>query len=189
MLRQDYWTEDDYEQVMKKRVRGGVEGHARRSTVNTGIPEPPRERSQGDECGPSAPHRDRLHRTVHPSDGSKPVSSPVPSPYKSKLEAAWALKLAGEKWAGHILAWWYEPLNFRLPGMKNFYKPDFLVEENWLVKNYPLTVRLTFYEVKGWSQSNDRSLVKMKTAAGLTPWARFMLVKWINGAWVEREIV
>ncbi|HMF85887.1 MAG TPA: hypothetical protein VK598_06005 [Nitrospiraceae bacterium] len=80
---------------------------------------------------------------------------------------------------GEIARWWFEPLNLRLPGKKNFYKPDFLVLAG---------DGLTFYEVKGRNPSDDRSLVKIKTAAGITPWAKFVLVKRVDGTWDERTI-
>jgi len=105
--------------------------------------------------------------------------APSPSKYRSKLEETFAYRLVLEKRTGIILDYWYEPANLRLPGEKNFYKPDFLV----------LTAGgLTFYEVKGRNMSDDASLVKIKTAAGLTPWAKFVLVKRINGQWDERMI-
>jgi hypothetical protein len=69
-------------------------------------------------------------------------------------------------------------VSIRLPGTRNFYKPDFAVWDG---------TRLHFIEVKGWSKSNDRSLVKIKTAAGTCPWARFLWMTWKNG-WQEREI-
>ncbi len=99
--------------------------------------------------------------------------------YKSKLELSWANYLQGLWALKAILSWWYEPLNLRLPGKKNFYKPDFLVMSE---------TGLTFYEVKGRNLSDERSLVKIKTAAGLTPWAKFVLVKRIRGSWEERVI-
>jgi len=103
------------------------------------------------------------------------------SKFKSKLEAAFSQRLEFEKRASLLSYVAYEPLNLRLPGRKNFYKPDFLVVHD--------DGRLTFYEVKGFSRSNDRSLVKLKTAAGMTPWARFILVKRIKGEWIERVII
>ena len=102
-------------------------------------------------------------------------------PFRSKLEAAWAnhlniLKAIPQR-DGGIQGWAYEPLNFRLPGKKNYYKIDFCAwDERGVV----------FYEIKGHNLSDDRSLVKMKTAAGLTPWARFVLVKRLKGHWEER---
>ena len=100
-------------------------------------------------------------------------------PYRSKLEAAYAQYLDALVHAGEIAAFWFEPVSFRLPGSKNRYCPDFLTL---------CGLGLTFIEVKGWSQSYDRSIVKLKTAAGLTPWARFQLVKRIKGEW-EHKIV
>lgn len=110
-------------------------------------------------------------------------SNPAPSPYKSKLETAWAHHLnmlrAIPRRDGGIQDWRYEPLNFRLPGKKNFYRIDFAAwDEHGIV----------FYEIKGRNLSDDRSLVKMKTAAGLNPWARFVLVKRIKGVWEEKCI-
>lgn len=99
--------------------------------------------------------------------------------FKSKLERAWANYLNGLVQLGAITNFYYEPLNLRLPGKKNFYKPDFLVLAG---------DGLTFYEVKGRNLSDDRSLVKIKTAAGITPWAKFVLVKRIHGNWEERHI-
>lgn len=107
------------------------------------------------------------------------VSAVTSSPYKSKLEAAWANYLHGLWMLKTVTGYWYEPMNLRLPGERNFYKPDFLVQT---------AAGLTFYEVKGRNKSDDRSLVKLKTAAGLNTWARFVLVKRLNGQWVEREM-
>jgi len=105
--------------------------------------------------------------------------SSAPSAYKSKLEAAYAQYLDALKAAGEIDGWQYEPVNFRLPGKKNFYKPDFVVWKGRTV---------AFYDTKGRNKSDDRSLVKIKTAAGLNPWARFYQVRRIKGLWEERGI-
>lgn len=102
------------------------------------------------------------------------TSSPY-APYRSKLEHLFAHKLEMEKRAFLLESFSYEPLNLRLPGKKNFYKPDFLVVDDTSLQG------LTFYEVKGHNRSDDRSLVKMKTAAGLNPWAKFVLVKHVKG--------
>lgn len=109
-------------------------------------------------------------------------SSPVPassSAYKSKLELAYSRYLDALKAAGEIDGWRYEPANFRLPGKKNFYKPDFVVWKGRTV---------AFYDTKGRNKSDDRSLVKIKTAAGLNPWARFYQVRRVKGVWDERGI-
>lgn len=104
-------------------------------------------------------------------------SSPASPRYRSKLEAAYAQQLEAQQFSKEITAWWYEPLNLRLPGKRNFYKPDFLVLAG---------DGLTFYEVKGRNKSDDRSLVKAKTAAGIHVWARFVWVTRPAGLWEER---
>lgn len=114
------------------------------------------------------------------SEHSK-VSTITPAPrYRSKLEEAFAYRLVLEKRVGDILQWWHEPANLRLPGEKNFYKCDFLTQRP--------NGHLTFYEIKGRNKSDDRSLVKIKTAAGVHTWAQFVLVKRIHGQWDERTI-
>lgn len=120
-------------------------------------------------------------------------SSPAPSPsrsrryeyngqvYKSKLEVRFAMHLDALKHAGEVARWQYEPVNFRLPGKKNFYCPDFLIEHTTF--STPVLV-----DTKGFNKSDERSLVKIKTAAGINRWATFKQVRWIKGAWIERLI-
>lgn len=113
--------------------------------------------------------------------GGPSVSTPAPAPsaYKSKLEHAFSRHLDALKLAGDIDGWRYEPVNFRLPGKKNFYRPDFCVWKGWTI---------IFYDTKGRNKSDDRSLVKIKTAAGLNPWATFYQVRRVKGVWDERGI-
>lgn len=118
--------------------------------------------------------------------GHSPVANPAPSPllykgqaYKSKTEIRFVQHLEALEFGKFITSWQYEPCNFRLPGKKNYYKSDFLVCDSH---------GLTFYDTKGWNKSDARSLVKIKTAAGLNRWARFIQVKWIKGVWEERLI-
>lgn len=111
-------------------------------------------------------------------------ASAVPSPrsiYKSKLEAAFAQYLDMLKMAKEIAGWSYEPLHWRLPGKKNWYKSDFC---SWGNSNDPVM----FYEVKGRNKSDATSLVKLKTAAALNPWGVFIQVRWVDGHWEEREM-
>jgi hypothetical protein len=107
--------------------------------------------------------------------GAIPAPSPT-SRYRSKLEAKYAQHLDIERHLGTIEWWSYEQVSIRLPGKRNFYNPDFAVWDG---------LRLHLIEVKG---SNDRSLVKIKTAAGICPWARFLWMTWKKG-WQEREIL
>lgn len=111
------------------------------------------------------------------SDGS----NPSPSPYKSTLEQKFARQLEFDRLQGIIAGFHYEHFHLRLPGAKNFYKPDFFV---WGKAHADKPI---FYEIKGWSRSNDRSLVKLKVAAAMNPWAKFIQVEWKRGTWVERE--
>ena len=113
--------------------------------------------------------------------------APVP-PYRSKLEADYANHLELLKRAGEIIGWWYEPINFRLPGQRNFYKPDFLVQRQiWLpVGEIPIAT-IEIHEVKGWSRNRREGITKLKTSAGLNPWATFSLVTYERGHWrIER---
>ena len=106
------------------------------------------------------------------------------SPYRSKAESAFARSLEFDKLAGMIKGWSYEPLRFKLPGETNYYKMDFVA---WGYADDP---RPRFIEIKrGKLQSADRSLVKLKTAAGLNPWGRFMLYTLRRSTWIEREIL
>lgn len=116
----------------------------------------------------------------------KPVSNLAHAPleykgqvYKSKGEIRFAQHLEVLAFAGEIDGWRYEPVNFRLSNGKNFYKVDFA---SWQQN------KVYFHEVKGYSVSNDRSLVKIKTAASLNPWATFTQWKWIGGQWMQRVI-
>lgn len=118
----------------------------------------------------------RLQQRARESAGSSPAPAPL---YRSKLEAAWANYLDVRKAVKDIDGWKYEPMNFRLPGQKNFYKIDFSA---WVGRE------VTLYEVKGRNKSDERSLVKIKTAAGLNPWAVFIQVKRSKGVWEERCI-
>ena len=120
-----------------------------------------------------------IHKTT--SQRSELAPSPL-YPYKSKLEAAFARSLEFDRLAGVIVGFGYELVRFKLPGEKNYYKIDFCV---W---GYKGEARPVFIEVKGRNRSDDRSLVKLKTAAGLNVWAKFLLIKYVRGTWVEREI-
>ena len=170
-------SEDEFAALVAKRDRDAIERV--RSTAATG-------RAVMD----STQSHDRIARPGASASASSPYRSKsstarqelaVPSPkFRSKLEAAWAEKLAFEKQIQLLSYVAYEPLNLRLPGNRNFWKPDFLVRDK--------VGTLIFYEVKGHNLSDDRSLVKMKVAAAITPWARFVLVKRIQGAWEERII-
>ena len=102
---------------------------------------------------------------------------PVPRGYASKLESHYAQHLETLKYIGEIVDFWYEPVKLRLAD-STFYTPDFLVEVEHRV--------LEFRECKGWMR--DDANVKLKVAAALVPWARFVLVRREKGQWVENGI-
>ncbi len=123
---------------------------------------------------------DPAHSRPRKGEATRSASSPyIYKGYRSKLEFNWAKYLDGLIALGAVDKFYYEPFNIRLPGKKNFYNPDFLVIA---------FEGVTFYEIKGRNKSDDRSLVKMKTAAGIHQWAKFVLVKYLNGQWEERVI-
>jgi len=99
--------------------------------------------------------------------------------YRSKWEQAYAQHLDLLQKAGEILGWWYEPINFRLLGRRNFYKADFLVQTR---------TGMQVREVKGYSKNRREGIVKFKSAAELNSWAAFCLVSWDReqGQWIEQ---
>lgn len=90
----------------------------------------------------------------------KPAPSPK-SPYRSKLEAAYAAKLELEKHAGIVFQYWYEPFSIWLPGKVRF-KPDFMVK----TVGDPV---MEIVEVKGWSKNRRDGITRLKIAAALFP--------------------
>ncbi len=105
--------------------------------------------------------------------------------YKSKTEIRFVQYLDTLVRAGLITSWQYEPFNIRLPGKKNFYKPDFFIVDE---HQQSFSRRHTFIDTKGVNKSDDRSLVKIKTAAGLHQWAGFAQYRWTRGQWECRPI-
>lgn len=89
----------------------------------------------------------------------------APSPYKSKLEAAFANHLIGMHRAGIIDGWLYEPFTFRLAEGKR-YRVDFVA---WVwVKDHGYYVT-TAFECKGWHKNYRDSLTHLKWAAQRFP--------------------
>lgn len=95
-----------------------------------------------------------------------PSGVSVPSPYKSKWEAAYASKLELEKRTNHICEYWYEPFSLWLPG-KIRYKPDFLVQ--YFPQGHGSVTTLEIIEVKGWSKNRRDGMTRLKMAAALFP--------------------
>ena len=97
------------------------------------------------------------------------------------LESAYADRLEMLRLAGEIRDWKYEAITLKL-APKTTYTPDFAVVEK--------DGTLEFHETKGFMREDAH--VKLKTAAALFPWFRFVLVtrdsKRDGGAWHDREI-
>src|SRR6185436_7717704 len=110
----------------------------------------------------------------------QPPAETVESKYRNKTDAAYAQHLALLKHAGEITEWWYEPFTgLRLPGRRNRYKPDFLVQH--------LDGSLEVKETKGWSKNLRDGITKFKTASGVHTWiARWTLVKRDGRGWLEK---
>lgn len=99
----------------------------------------------------------------------------------NKTEAAYADQLETMRQCGEILAWAYEPLKFRLAD-STFYTPDFFV--------LYADLSIEMHEVKGHWEDDAR--VKIKVAAELHWWFRFVAVKPLpkkrGGGW-DREVI
>ena len=109
----------------------------------------------------------------------EPETIPAPAhPYRSAWEARYAQHLEILKRAGEIIDYWYEPIRFRLPGEANYYKSDFLIQFRSPLAPGFYHKWIEVHEVKGWSKNRREGITKLKTAAGLNPWATFQLVQW-----------
>lgn len=120
------------------------------------------------------------------SRSTVPSGVSVPSPYKSKWEAAYASKLEMEKAAGLIKQWWYEPFSLWLPGKVRF-KPDFLVQ----YPDYPILrfAPMELIEVKGWSRNRRDGITRLKIAAALFPCFVWRMVWMKKGGGFDGEYI
>lgn len=100
-------------------------------------------------------------------------------------EKAFAKVLDGLIIRGKMKRWWYDAISFRLPGLQNWYKPDFvavMADDTFQV-----------YDVKGsWSMhGQDRQLIKLKGAGSEFPVFRWFSAmkkrKKDGGGWEIRE--
>ncbi len=95
----------------------------------------------------------------------------------NRLEMGFSVKLELDRKGGELAWWAYEPLSFRL-GRGARYTPDFVVLHS--------LGALTAYEVKGnWEEA---ARVRIKVAAGLYTWMRFVAVKSSRSGWDYEEI-
>jgi hypothetical protein len=93
-------------------------------------------------------------------------------PKMNRLEQRYADNLELKKIAGEIIDWKFNAIRFRL-AEGAYYKPDFFIV-------YP--DRFEIHETKGhWREA---ARVRIKTAAELYPWFKWVAVKWdAKGGW------
>ena len=103
----------------------------------------------------------------------------------NKGESLYADYLDTRKLAGEIVAWWFEGMTFRL-AEHDRYTPDFTVID--------VAGQVRLYDVKGRKgetyYAREDSAVKIRSAAGMFPYFRFVIV-WPapgGGAWRSKEI-
>lgn len=97
--------------------------------------------------------------------------------YRSKLEARYAGHLEALQHTGEIREFRHESITLTLANRCRF-TPDFHV----LLPDG----RHEFREVKGWARED--AIIKIRVAARLYRWARFILITRPKGEWVEREV-
>ncbi|MGD9645695.1 MAG: hypothetical protein AB7U73_08280 [Pirellulales bacterium] len=74
----------------------------------------------------------------------------------NRTERAYADLLEGQRLAGDIIGWLFEPMKFRLAD-RCFYTPDFMIFHN--------DQTLEFVDVKGGGPINEGAIIKGKCAA------------------------
>lgn len=107
----------------------------------------------------------------------------TPQDRMNKGEQRYAAELDQRIALGHVAAWWYEPLSWRLADDTR-YVPDFLVM---------LPDGLTeIHEVKGRSGSDfvvtDTGWAKLKITAEQAPWPVRVVWQGKDGYWSERVL-
>lgn len=165
----------------KKRVKGGVEGHAQHNRLAT---------APLDIAGCKTGQRRKVATPCLPpvSRCRESVSSPTPSPnaividnersaFRSKLEEAYSRYLHGLLLAGDIRHYRYEPIRFNLAPNTTI-TPDFQV----VLRDGTME----FHEVKGWARED--AMAKLKICARLYPEWKFWLVQRKRSVWDLREL-
>jgi hypothetical protein len=81
-----------------------------------------------------------------------------------------------------------QAITFRL-GDRMTYRPDFVtVESLYNLRIDEGQIRLTCYETKSRHRFAEKGIVKLKAAAAMMPWIRFVLVMRDGKTWTERTI-
>jgi len=93
----------------------------------------------------------------------------------NKLELRYADQMELMKRSGNIVDWKFEGLRFKLADGA-WYKPDFLIV---------MPGRFEIHETKGhWREA---ARVRIKVAADLYPWFKFVAVRWEKKQWVYED--
>lgn len=110
---------------------------------------------------------------------------------RSKVEAAYEVHLGMLKTSGEILAFWYEPLSFRL-GPDLHYRPDFLVMRTDRVLELHETKPIggAGIRAKGGPRFGNDSIVKLRACAGLFPFPCYIVTPEDRGmtSWHLRRV-
>jgi hypothetical protein len=113
-----------------------------------------------------------------------PMPSVAPPDRLNKTERRFRDQVLEPAWAsGRILEYWREPVKLRL-APRTYYTPDFLVAERPCPDWTPS--RLVFLEIKGFMR--DDAAVKVKVAAELFGFARWLVVYPDGRSWDVREV-
>jgi hypothetical protein len=134
---------------------------------------------RGEAVRASKPHgRSRTGVLCSGEQVSTPAPSPL-SPYKNKLEKAFATWLDAQWRAGAIKGWHYEPFSFKLAEGKR-YRVDFV---SWGDEG------VVCWETKGWHANIRDSLTHLKWAAQRFPFFKWRKAMRKKGTFEYQDIV
>lgn len=123
-----------------------------------------------------SPLKEAAHRCAVAADFQPPTSRPQHETTKmNNLETKYAAHLELRKTTGEIVEWRFEPMKLRL-APRTYFDIDFLVITP---DDYGKHGPIELHEAKGHWEDDAR--VKMKVAATMFPWWRFVGVKWDKG--------
>ena len=154
-----HWTEQDYEQVRKNWVRGGV--------TAPGI-------------GGVVTKVDGVTVAVETtrSQGGSLAPSPF-APEANKWERNYSYYLDLQQHAGEILSWQYGRVTFRL-AKGQYHRIDFIAQRH--------DGRIQMDQVKGWHPNLRAAIKGLKWAAQLWPMFYWTITKWNGSGWESTDV-
>lgn len=120
--------------------------------------------------------RRRSEQALRASGAAAPKNDGAPKTRMNQWEADYAARLEMQRLAGEIDWWAFEPLRLRLAKATG-YAPDFIVVSQG---------RVSAHEVKGFWRDDAR--VKVKVAAEMYRWIRFVIVTRSKGDFMFEEL-